>query len=222
MKVNYNKIAKWFSDSRKEMKWEEIDYFISNYLKDFRWKNILDVWCGSARLLEQFSNIFDISQINYLWLDLSKEMLKYAKNNFPQKEFQILNMNNLDKLKWKKYDFIFFIASFHHLDNFDDRLKVLNISRELLNDNWIIFMTNWALNSEKNHEKYKNNIILHSENNFWSIDYNIYFWEYARYYHCFSLEELEYLFKENNFKIIENREFDNKRNFLSIIKKNWD
>jgi len=37
MWVDYNKIAKWFSNSRKKMKWEEIDYFISSYLNDFEW-----------------------------------------------------------------------------------------------------------------------------------------------------------------------------------------
>jgi hypothetical protein len=30
---------------------------------------------------------------------------------------------------------------------------------------------------------------------------------------------LEYLFKENNFDIIENRLFDTNKNFISIIKK---
>lgn len=219
MEVDYNKIAKWFSDSRKKMKWEEIDYFISTYLTVFDWKSILDVWCGSGRLLEQFWNEFDISKINYIWLDLSDEMLKHAKISFPDKEFEVLNMTELDKLKWKKFDYIFFIASFHHLDNLIDRLEVLKNARELLNDNWMIFMTNWALDSEINHDKYKKDVVIYSQNQFWSTDYNIYFWEYARYYHCFTLKELEYLFKENNFDIIENREFDTKKNFISIIKK---
>jgi SAM-dependent methyltransferase len=219
MSVNYNKIAKWFSESRKQMKWEEIDYFISEYLSDFEWKSFLDIWCGSGRLLEQFSNSFDISKINYLWLDLSNEMLKHARKNFPEKEFLELNMLDLDKLKWRKFDYIFFIASFHHLENFQYRLEVLEEVKELLNDNWLIFMTNWSLESEVNHERYKSDIIEDSQNEYWSLDYKIYFSEYPRYYHWFSLEELEHLFNENNFEIIENREFDSKRNFVSIIKK---
>ena len=118
MLVDYNNFAETFSNSRKNMKWEEIDYFINNYLIwDYKQKNILDIWCGSARLLEQFSNIFDISKINYLWLDLSDKMLENAKNNFPDKEFLNLNMLDLDKLWNNKYDYIFFIASFHHLNN---------------------------------------------------------------------------------------------------------
>jgi len=219
MSVDYNKIAKWFSDSRKKMKWEEIDYFISSFLDDYKLKSFLDIWCGSGRLLEQFSNELDINNIDYLWLDLSSEMLKNAKNNFSNKEFANINMLDLDKLKWRKFDYIFFIASFHHLDNIDDRLGVLKKVKLLLNNEWSIFMTNWALDSEINHEKYKSSIMDKSKNKFWSLDYKIFFWDYPRYYHWFTLNELEFLFKENWFNIIENRLFDNWKNFVSIIKK---
>jgi SAM-dependent methyltransferase len=199
------------------MKWEEIDYFISSYLSNFEWKSFLDIGCGSWRLLEQFSWSFDINKINYLWLDLSTEMLKNAKKNFPDKEFANINMLDLDKLKWRKFDYIFFIASFHHLENFQYRLEVIEEVKELLNDDWKIFMTNWALDSEMNHEKYKKDIVEDSQNEYWSLDYKIYFWEYPRYYHWFSLDELEFLFKENDLEIIENRLFDTKKNFISII-----
>ena len=219
MSVDYNNFAKTFSNSRKNMKWEEIDYFINSYLGDSEWKWFLDIWCWSWRLLEQFSTNFNIDNIKYLWLDLSDKMLKHAKDNFSDKDFLNLNMLDLDKLKWQKFDFIFFIASFHHLDNLEDRLNTLSKVIELLKENWKIFMTNWALNSEINKEKYTKDIIKNSKNKFWSLDYNIMFREYSRYYHCFNLSELEYLFTETWFEIIENREFENKRNFVSIIRK---
>lgn len=216
--VDYNKIAKWFSNSRKNMKWEEMDYFFSFLV----WKkniSILDIWCGSGRLLEQFSNSFDIDNLNYLWLDLSDEMLKHAKENFPKKSFFKLDMLNIDKLKSVKFDYIFFVASFHHLENLENRLEVLKNVKELLNDDGKIFFTNWSLNSKINNDKYEKDLVKNSKNKFWSTDYKINFWEYARYYHCFNLKELEYLFKESDFEIIENRGFDNKKNIISIIKK---
>lgn len=169
MVVDYNKIAKWFSDSRKKMKWEEIDYFISSYLNDFEWKSFLDIWCWSWRLLEQFSSSFDIDKIKYLWLDLSSEMLKNAKENFQNKDFENINMIDIDKLEWRKFDYIFFIASFHHLDNINDRLLVLKKVKKLLNTNWLIFMTNWALDSWMNKEKYSKDIIEWSENEYFII-----------------------------------------------------
>jgi hypothetical protein len=98
-------------------------------------------------------------------------------------------------------------------------MNLLKKVKRLLKDDWIIFMTNWALNSELNKEKYNNAIIKDSKNQFWSLDYNIKLWEYNRYYHCFNLDELEYLFKKNNFEIIENRLFENNRNIISVIKK---
>jgi hypothetical protein len=78
-------------------------------------------------------------------------------------------------------------------------------------------MTNWALNSELNYEKYQKSIIEWSKNDFWWLDYSIKIWEFTRYYHCFSLEELEYLSKKSWFEIVENRLFDNNRNFITIL-----
>lgn len=215
--VDYNNFAKIFAKSRKNMKWEEIDYFLEKINKDEKLK-ILDIWCWSWRLLEQFSNDFNIEKIDYLWLDLSSEMLKSAKNNFPDKEFLELNMLNIDKIT-TKFNNIFFIASYHHLDNLENREEVLKKVYNLLEDWWRIYMTNWALNSEINNEKYKNSVIKNSENKFGSTDYNIVFWENDRYYHCFDLKELEYLAEKNNFKILENRLFDTSRNFITILEK---
>jgi len=221
-KVDYDNIAKDFSKSRKNMKWEEIDYFVSAYLNDFKNKYFLDIGCWSARLLEQFSNSFDINKINYLWIDLSSWMLEEAKKSYIDKEFLVLDMNSINQIKDKQFDFIFFIASFHHLQTFDERIEVLKKANNLLKKDWIIFMTNWYLNSSINDEKYKNDVIKNSENEFWSMDYNIYFSEYPRFYHCFSLNELNFLFKNTWFEIIENRAFETNKNFVSIIKKIWD
>jgi len=221
-KVNYDNIAADFSKSRKNMKWEEVNYFISSYLNNFENKNFLDIWCWSGRLLEQFSDIFDIEKINYLWVDLSSLMIDEAKKSYKNKNFLVLDMTFIDKIENKKFDFIFFIASFHHLQTLEERIEVLQKAKDLLNKDWIIFMTNWYLNSSINDEKYKNDIIENSENKFWSIDYNIYFSEYPRFYHSFSLDELKYLFENTWFEILENRAFETQKNFVSIIKKIWD
>jgi len=221
--VDYNNFAKKFAKSRKNMKWEEIDYFLEKINKSEK-LDILDIWCWSWRLLEQFSNSFDLDKINYTWIDLSSWLLEEAKKNFPNKEFLELNMLDLNSSLLTRegargWDNIFFIASYHHLDNLEDREEVLSKAYNLLEKWGKIFMTNWALNSEINKEKYSKSIIENSENKFWSTDYNIVFWENNRYYHCFNLDELEYLAKKNNFKIIENRLFDNQRNFITILEK---
>ncbi len=225
MSVDYNKFAKTFSSSRKNMKWEEINYFLS-----FLWNkkdnlgqnlSILDIWCWNWRLLSHIKNSWffnnNLEKIGYLWIDLSEQLLKEAKEIHPENEFMNLNMLDIDKIT-KKFDYIFFIASFHHLDNLDDRLEVLEKAYKLLNKWWKIFMTNWALNSSLNKDKYLKYFIKDSQNKFCSLDYNIKIGEYFRYYHCFSLVELDFLFKKIWFEVVENRLFDNKRNFISILK----
>lgn len=234
---DYDNIAKKFAKSRKNMKWEEIEYFLENYiLKNIKKEKIkiLDVWCWSWRLLEHLQKYLSEKNFSYLWVDLSFEMIEEAKKNFPENNFEVLDMENLDKIKWEKFDFVFFIASFHHKKFLRERDKTLFSLKNILKENSLIFMTNWALSSEINFEKYKNSEIIfekkdfenlqdfeekQKEKQFWSKDFSIKFWEFYRYYHCFTLEELEFLFEKNNFEIVENKLFDNGRNFISVFRK---
>ena len=222
MSVDYNKFAKTFSNSRKNMKWKEIDYFLNNYLKNKKEISILDVGCWNGRFLNHLKQFlianWNLEEFNYLWVDLSEWLLEEAKKNHSENDFLKLDMLDLDRLK-NKFDYIFFIASFHHLDSIEKRLEVLKKAKNLLKQNWKIFIINWALNSKLNKEKYLDSIIKDSENQFWWLDYLIKIGKFNRYYHCFSLKELEFLFKQAWIKIIENKIFDNNRNFISILEK---
>lgn len=218
--VDYDSFSKTFSQSRKSMKWQEIDYFIDNYFEFKPWVSVLDVWAWTWRLLEHFWEKYDTSSLNYYWIDLSEKMLEEAKKDFPDRDFFVLNMVNIDEVKADcEFDYIFFIASFHHLQYVDDRVETIKKASKLLKPGWTIFMTNWALNSEINYDKYTDSIVEWSENQYWSVDYNIYIWEYPRFYHCFSLKELEFLFHEAWLEIIENKEFVTKKNIISIVKR---
>lgn len=55
MNVEYNNFAKTFAASRKNMKWEELEYFFSCIDGD---ENILDIACGGGRFLEQYKQYF--------------------------------------------------------------------------------------------------------------------------------------------------------------------
>jgi len=215
-KVNYDNISNDFSKSRIWMKWPEINYFIEKILLKEPTPNILDIWCWSARLLEQINSIWNF-KLTYSWIDNSSWMLDNAKKNFPESNFYLSDMSNISLEN--KYNIITFIASYHHLNDLIERENTLKIAYDLLEDWGCLFMTNWALDSEINNEKYKDSIINNSLNNFWSKDYMIKFWEYDRYYHCFNLKELEYLANKTWFKIIENKLFENKKNLITILKK---
>lgn len=213
MAVDYNSFWKEFAKSRKGMKWEEIDYFIDNHISSPSF-SVLDIWCGSWRLLEIFKGRG--LQCNYTWIDLSSVLLTEAQDNHKEATFKELNMLDIDSLEWK-FDYIFFIASFHHLDNPKDREEVLNKAKKLLKEDWKIFMTNWALSSWNNYERYKKSIVENSENEFGGLDYKIKFGEYLRYYHAFTVEELNHLFESTSYNVIENRLFDSQKNFISVI-----
>lgn len=187
MTTDYNKFAKTFSNSRKNMKWEEISYFLdviknsNNQNEKYDEINILDIGCWNGRLLWELRDR-EVDINSYLWIDLSKWLLKEAKKNHPNDNFLELNMLDLNKLienistksfspfniffssfnNFKKEKFyslqfshIFFIASFHHLKTIQERIEVLKTTYKLLTKWWYIYMTNWSLNSKLNYEKYK-------------------------------------------------------------------
>ncbi len=217
--VDYNNFAKTFSKSRKNMKWEEMEYFLEKLNINSSTK-ILDVGCGNGRFLWELIQNFSekINNQNYTWVDLSSGLLEEARkdySDFDFKELNMLDLNTLDNI----YTDIFFYASFHHLQKIEDRKTVLKNVYNLLEKWWKIFMTNWALNSDLNKKRYSKAEIEDSQNEFGSVDFNIKLAWNDRYYHCFSLQELKILSQEVWFKIVENRLFENDRNFITILEK---
>ncbi|MCH2188424.1 class I SAM-dependent methyltransferase [Candidatus Gracilibacteria bacterium] len=195
------------------MKWPEIEYFSSKLSHGSNTK-ILDIGCGNGRLLQAFCNI-DVG--NYIGYDLSDELLNEARKEHVGFKFIQGDMLELADKIHQKFDAIFFIASFHHLTNIQERISVLQKAKKLLNKDGKIYMTNWALESSLNAEKYRESRIIGSETDFGSSDYEIKIGNYKRYYHCFHLKELEYIFEQAGFEISENRLFENDKNFISII-----
>jgi SAM-dependent methyltransferase len=105
------------------------------------------------------------------------------------------------------FDAILFLASFHHLENEKERIQVLQNVKNLLTPTGRIYMTNWNLREQARYEK------SHCGNG----DFDIKIGEYSRYYHGFTMTELEQIFRETGYRVIENRIFEGGRNFLSIL-----
>jgi len=217
MTVDYNNFAKTFAKSRKNMKWAELEYFFSLLKSD---ESLLDIGCGSGRLLQQYKIYFWDFPKEYIWIDLSDRLLDEARSIYSTSEFICWNMLDVKKtLQSKTFNAVFMIASFHHLSGISEREKLLTDLYNILPTWWKIYMTNWALNSPLNYDKYLAGLISWSENNFWSTDYSIKIGQDSRYYHCFTLKELEFLSQKVWFAVLENRLFLWERNYITILEK---
>lgn len=206
--VDYNPFAKTFSESRKNMKWPELDAIISEIISQ-NYHSVLDVGAGNGRFLEQFFLKNPEKNIDYLGIDASSELVQEAKKSFPNHNFLVANMQ--DFFAWKnlqKFDAIVFLASFHHLENENERIMVLENAKKFLWENGKIFLTNWNLLPQEKYQKFHK----------WNGDFDIKIGEYFRYYHGFSLEELEKIFIKTGFKIEKNEIFEGGRNIFSVLK----
>lgn len=81
-------------------------------------------------------------------------MIDEAKNAYPEAEFRVLDMLDIDKLDGE-FDVVFFLASFHHLSTESERILVLQKLKNILAKNGTVYMTNWNLLSEENMKRYK-------------------------------------------------------------------
>lgn len=212
--AQYDDFAQTFSTSRQHMRWPEIDYLLGklDFSSDLR---ILDAWCGNGRLLDHLGE----QKLEYVGIDNSDKMLDEARKFYPTKIFFLLDMNLLDKIVLKDFNAIFFIASFHHLEDDISRKAVLKKTAKLLKPGGIILMTNWNLLWEKNMEKYGASKILWSENEFGWADFQIKIWEFKRFYHSFTHDEIQHLFRGTWLIIEENVLFPWENNIITIARK---
>ncbi len=92
------------------------------------------------------------------------------------------------------FEALFFIASFHHLETFEERLSVLKEAKKVLVLGGKIYMTNWHLLSEKNQKYSSSKMAEYSDG---SADFAIKIGKYSRFYHSFSLAEYQKLAHES-------------------------
>ena len=90
----------------------------------------------------------------YIGVDASENLLLEAKTSFPNTQFIISRMQDyLAKFGEEsvyinveeKYEAIIFLASFHHLENETERIRVLKNAGKILASNGKIYLTNWNL-----------------------------------------------------------------------------
>ena len=132
----YNQIAEKFSQTRK-FPWHEFELF-KNYLQPG--DKVLDAGCGSGRLYEYLKS----QDIDYTGLDNGRELIKIAKQQYPDGNFL---PGDIARLPFPDNHFqaIFCIATFHHLPGKDLRHQVLREFNRVLRPSGWLLMTNWNL-----------------------------------------------------------------------------
>lgn len=191
----YDKIAKPFASTRLEL-WDDM-IPLRKYTKNG--DHVLDIGCGTGRLYQLFEDM----SIAYVGLDQSKNLLKFAKKEYPKGRFILGEMTKLP-FEDNEFNIIYCIATFHHLPDQKARIKALEEMKRVLKPEGLIVMTNWNLDSDWAKEKLEignwklGDLDDHFVIPFETGDKKIHGW---RHYWKLTFEYLEELFKEIGLKL---------------------
>ncbi len=219
--VQYDDFWETFGRSRKNMHWEEIVTLLDSFVNSFSWKKtwkIADIGCGNGRLLghiveSAMRSDFEKRNLSYVWLDSSKVLLSQAQKNTDFQGYFSPHWIQGDMRQsahlladFAPFDACFLIASFHHLESYEERANVLHQIKKLLQPHGVIYMTNWNLLHETQKKYHSSRCEDYPDG---SADFLIKIWDHKRFYHAFSESEyrrlaadvhlwIEYHFDERN------------------------
>jgi len=107
----YNKFYKDYKKSHKFLENFDKNLWQRFLPRDFKWKTILDLWCGDGRI----SNFFVWKHIKeYIWIDISENMLNQTKS-YVKKIKHDLNLPF--PLESNSADIIISLFTLLHIDN---------------------------------------------------------------------------------------------------------
>lgn len=237
----YDKEAKKYAETRKKF-WHEEKAILDEITPLFEeWKKvrILEFGCWSGRFASLLNQNF-AGKFDYVWIDLSDELLSYAGKDNPNLTFFQGDITKLIKnFEQESFDLVVWTSSFQHIPTNKERSYLMKSFYRILDYDWILLMTNRSLSSwfiRKNRKTVlkarcfsrlkfdkwcARDLMVPRTDSDWVV--------YERFYHFFSLNELEKLttfswltIKINKY-INENWEFtDNEkisRSSLLVAKK---
>ena len=195
----YNTIAKDFNKTRYKI-WGCVLRFITSLESNTK---LLEVGCGNGK------NMLYRNDIDSYGIDVSEEQVGICKTKGLKVEKA--NMTSLP-FGSNEFDNIICIATYHHLDNANDRKKALLEMYRVLKPSGKLLLTVWAMEQELNS---KRKFTRSDEMVSWELDGSTYY----RYYHIYKKGELEEEIREfcSEFKI-ESIKYE-LGNWLIIISK---
>jgi len=232
----YNSEAKKYAETRKKF-WHEEKAILDAITPLFEeWKKIriLEFGCGSGRFATLLNQNFP-GKFDYVWIDLSDELLSYASKDNPNLTFFQWDITKLVKnFEQESFDLIVWTSSFQHIPTAKERSFLMKNFYRLLDYDGMILMTNRSLSDWfiKKHWKIviKAKILSRLKFHKWSardllVPRTNQSWKfYKRFYHLFSLDELKNLssfagltLKVNMFIDGDERLSDNEKTSRSSI-----
>ncbi len=198
----YNSEAKKYAETRKKF-WHEEKVILDAITPLFEeWKKVrvLEFGCGSGRFASLLNQNFP-GQFDYVGIDLSDELLSYASKENPNLTFFQWDITKLIKnFEQESFDLIVWTSSFQHIPTNKERSYLMKSFYRLLDYDGMLLMTNRSLSDWfiKKHWKIVMKAKILSRFKWNSRDLMVprtdENWKvYERFYHFFSLKELENL-----------------------------
>ncbi len=189
----------------------------------FRKLRVLEFGCWSGRFATLLNQQFP-GQFDYVWIDLSDELLSYAGQDNPNLTFFQWDITKLIKIfEQESFDLIIWTSSFQHIPTNKERSFLMKNFYRLLCYDGMLLMTNRSMSSwfiKKNRKavlkarilswiKFDSwsarDLLVPRTDNEWKV--------YQRFYHFFSLKELEKLTTFAGLTVKTNTFIDGDGNF---------
>jgi ubiquinone/menaquinone biosynthesis C-methylase UbiE len=219
---SYEKIAGNYNETRKKTHTPLFDK-MAEFINEIReGQKVLDIGCGSGRLITALSG----KKVEYLGVDKSAEMIKLAKDNYPEYRFLTGDLLELSMLPDINFDFVFCAAVLHHLPGAELRIAALKQLKNKINEKGMIIVTVWNMWPQKKFLKlvikyFLLKLIGKNKMDFGDILFD---WKNSegvaisqRYYHAFTKRQLKKIVKKAGLKI--DKFYKDKFNYYLILIK---
>lgn len=183
----YNQIASaWYSYRHHSIFINELNYLAK------RWQNgrLLNLGCAHGPDFLPFKNSFELYGV-----DFSEEMLSLARKYSIKFDFNVdLSLSDVRHIPHPEnhFDWVISIATYHHIEGEQERLKALNELRRVLKSEGEAFITVW--NRWQPYFWFKPKELFVP----WRKDNKTLY----RYYYLFTYQELENLAIKAGFKVL--------------------